>query len=38
MGFFSLEDSFQVILDKLDNVDDAKENRISSCICKIKRF
>ena len=38
MGFFSLEDSFQVILDKLDNVDDAKENRYRHVYAKLKDF
>lgn len=38
MGFFSLEDSFQVILDKLDNVDTAKENRYRHVYAKLKDF
>ena len=38
MGFFSLEDSFQVILDKLDNVDSAKENRYRHVYAKLKDF
>ncbi len=38
MGFFSLEDSFQVILDKLDNVDAAKENRYRHVYAKLKDF
>lgn len=37
-GIFSLEDSFQVILDKLDNVDDAKENRYRHVYAKLKDF
>lgn len=36
--FFSLDDSFQVILDKLDNVDEAKRNRYNRVYAKLKDF
>ncbi len=36
--FFSLEDSFQVILDKLDHVDDAKRDRYVRVYAKLKDF
>lgn len=36
--FFSLRDSFQVILDKLDNVDDAKRDRYVRVYAKLKDF
>lgn len=36
--FFSLDDSFQVILDKLDNVDDAKRDRYVKVYAKLKDF
>lgn len=36
--FFSLDDSFQVILDKLDNVDDAKRDRYVRVYAKLKDF
>lgn len=36
--FFSLDDSFQVILDKLDNVDDAKRDRYQKVYAKLKDF
>lgn len=36
--FYSLEDSFQVILDKLDNVDAAKERRYRKVYNKLKDF
>lgn len=38
MGFYSLQDSFQVILDKLDNVDQKKENRYRHVYAKLKDF
>jgi Nicotinic acid mononucleotide adenylyltransferase len=38
VSFFSLEDSFQVILDKLDNVDEAKRNRYDRVYAKLKDF
>lgn len=38
MHTFSLEDSFQVILDKLDNVDEAKELRYKRVYKKLKDF
>lgn len=38
MYIFSLEDSFDVILDKLDNVDAAKENRYKKVYKKLKDF
>lgn len=38
MGFYSLADSFQVILDKLDNVDQKKENRYRHVYAKLKDF
>jgi len=38
VNFFSLDDSFQVILDKLDNVDDAKRDRYSKVYAKLKDF
>lgn len=36
--FFSLDDSFQVILDKLDNVDEAKRDRYNRVYAKLKDF
>ena len=36
--FFSLDDSFQIILDKLDNVDEAKRNRYNRVYAKLKDF
>ncbi|HML36733.1 MAG TPA: hypothetical protein PKA19_04800 [Bacillota bacterium] len=36
--YFSLKDSFQVILDKLDNVDDAKRARYDRVYAKLKDF
>lgn len=36
--FFSLKDAFQVILDKLDNVDDAKRARYVRVYAKLKDF
>ena len=36
--FYSLADAFQVILDKLDNVDDAKEKRYRKVYNKLKDF
>ena len=36
--FFSLGDAFQVILDKLDNVDDAKRDRYVKVYAKLKDF
>ena len=36
--FYSLKDSFQVILDKLDNVDDAKRERYRRVYEKLKDF
>lgn len=38
MHIFTLEDSFQVILDKLDNVDEAKEKRYKKVYGKLKDF
>ncbi len=38
MSIFSLVDSFQIILDKLDNVDDAKEKRYIRVYEKLKDF
>ncbi|WP_317853704.1 hypothetical protein [Chakrabartyella piscis] len=38
MGFYSLEDSFRVILDKLDNVDAAKENRYRHVYSRLVDF
>lgn len=38
MSIFSLADSFQIILDKLDNVDDAKEKRYIRVYEKLKDF
>lgn len=38
MGFYSLEDSFRVILDKLDNVDAAKENRYRHVYSRLEDF
>lgn len=38
MGFFSLEDSFRVILEKLDNVDDAKEKRYRHVYSRLQDF
>ena len=36
--FYSLKDAFQVILDKLDNVDEAKEHRYRKVYNKLKDF
>lgn len=36
--FFSLDDSFQVILDKLDNVDESKRDRYVRVYAKLKDF
>lgn len=36
--FYSLKDAFQVILNKLDNVDQAKENRYRKVYAKLKDF
>lgn len=36
--FYSLDDAFQVILDKLDNVDEAKEHRYRRVYNKLKDF
>jgi len=36
--FYSLKDAFQVILDKLDNVDEAKEKRYRKVYNKLKDF
>ncbi|NCC15650.1 MAG: hypothetical protein EOM28_04790 [Clostridia bacterium] len=38
MGIYSLEDSFRVILDKLDNVDKAKENRYRHVYSRLADF
>lgn len=38
MYIYCLEDSFQVILDKLDNIDDAKEKRYKRVYSKLKDF
>ncbi len=38
MKFYSLSDAFQVILDKLDNVDEAKEKRYRRVYAKLKDF
>lgn len=38
MTFYDLDDSFQVILDKLDHVDEAKENRYKKVYQKLKDF
>lgn len=38
MEIYSLADSFNVILDKLDNVDEAKENRYKKVYKKLKDF
>ncbi len=38
MGFYSLADSFRVILDKLDNVDQAKENRYRHVYSRLVDF
>lgn len=38
MTYYSLEDSFKVILDKLDNVDAAKERRYRKVYAKLKDF
>lgn len=38
MHIFSLEESFDVILQKLDNVDEAKENRYKKVYKKLKDF
>jgi len=38
MTFYSLDDSFKVILDKLDNVDEAKEKRYTRVYRKLKDF
>ncbi|MBM7614307.1 nucleotidyl transferase family protein [Alkaliphilus hydrothermalis] len=38
MTFFSLKDSFQVILDKLDNLDATKERRYTRVYSKLKDF
>lgn len=38
MGMYSLEDSFRVILDKLDNVDKAKENRYRHVYSRLEDF
>ncbi|MFQ8689682.1 MAG: nicotinate-nicotinamide nucleotide adenylyltransferase [Blautia sp.] len=38
MGFYSLRDSFQVILDKLDNVDKKKEDRYRHVYAKLEDF
>ncbi|MGB3368671.1 MAG: cytidyltransferase [Acidaminobacteraceae bacterium] len=38
MKFYSLDESFKVILDKLDNVDDAKELRYRNVYKKLKDF
>lgn len=38
MKFYSLDESFKVILDKLDNVDDAKEERYRNVYKKLKDF
>ena len=38
MGFYSLESSFEVILNKLDNVDAAKENRYRHVYSRLQDF
>lgn len=38
MKFYTLEDSFKVILEKLDNVDEAKERRYRKVYAKLKNF
>lgn len=38
MAFYDLDESFQVILDKLDQVDEAKENRYKKVYQKLKDF
>lgn len=38
MKFYSLSDAFQVILDKLDNVDEVKEKRYRRVYSKLKDF
>ena len=38
MHFYNLKDSFDVILDKLDNVDEAKENRYKRVYAKLRDF
>lgn len=38
MTYYTLDDSFKVILDKLDNVDEAKENRYKRVYRKLKDF
>lgn len=38
MNIFNLTDSFQIILDKLDNVDEAKEKRYIRVYSKLKDF
>ncbi|MBN2259591.1 MAG: cytidyltransferase [Clostridiales bacterium] len=38
MKFYSLEDSFEVILKKLDNVDEVKKNRYLRVYAKLKDF
>jgi len=38
MRFYTLQDSFRVILDKLDNVDEAKENRYKRVYSKLLDF
>ncbi len=38
MGFFSLEESFRVILEKLDNVDSAKERRYRHVYSRLQDF
>lgn len=38
INFYSLEDSFKVILNKLDNVDEEKENRYKHVYNKLKDF
>ena len=38
MGMYSLEDSFRVILEKLDNVDQAKENRYRHVYSRLEDF
>lgn len=38
IGFYTLDESFQVILDKLDNVDEAKEQRYRHVYAKLHDF
>ncbi len=38
MRFYNLKDSFDVILEKLDNVDEAKENRYKRVYAKLRDF